>query len=141
MLRLLLTKAIANRVAGHMAGKLPVPRPVVTWRQKGGALLVAAAIDFIQILLFPVFALGFLGGFEIALDVVAAAALLLICGRRWQFALAFVLELLPGMALFPTWTAFVLGLGVRKPDAVLQKPAAGAGITGPVTSRVVRAGQ
>ena len=85
-----------------------IPKPPITPRQKGVALAVAGAIDLIQIVFFPLF--GVIEPFEVALDVVAAAILVAVCGFKWQFAAAFTLELFPLVDIFPTWTAVVLTL-------------------------------
>ena len=85
-----------------------IPKPPITPRQKGVALAVAGTIDLIQIVFFPLF--GVIEPFEVALDVVAAAILVAVCGFKWQFAVAFTLELFPVVDIFPTWTALVLTL-------------------------------
>jgi hypothetical protein len=78
-----------------------------TRRQKRTALLIAGAADLMQLALAPLFAAGALSPLDGAVDVLAAAALLLTLGWRWRTALALVLELIPGLALFPSWTAVV----------------------------------
>lgn len=110
MLRMLLLRLFANQVAS----RLPVQRPSITWRQKLIALAIAGMIDFIQIVLFPFFLFGMLQPTQWGLDIFACIALMLICGGRWQFAMAFLVELIPGMSLFPTWTAFVIGMPTRR---------------------------
>jgi hypothetical protein len=88
---------------------LPGPAPIEK-RQKRIALAVAAAADLLQLGLAPLFAEGALSPFEGALDLVVALSLALIVGFRWRTLLAFGLELVPGLALFPSWTAVVLTL-------------------------------
>jgi hypothetical protein len=41
---------------------------------------------------------------------VVAGALTATLGWRWRTALAFALELVPGLSLFPSWTALVATL-------------------------------
>jgi hypothetical protein len=78
-----------------------------TRRRKRIALVVAAAADLIQLALLPLFAEGALSPLDLALDTVVALALVATLGWRWQTAIAFAAELVPGLALFPTWTALV----------------------------------
>jgi hypothetical protein len=71
------------------------------------ALAVAVLADTIQFLLLPLFSEGVLSPFEDALDVAVALAMVALLGRHWAFLPAFVAELVPGVDLFPTWTAAV----------------------------------
>lgn len=45
-----------------------------------------------------------------ALDIVVGITLVALLGFRWRFVLALAIELVPGVQLFPSWTAFVLSL-------------------------------
>jgi hypothetical protein len=76
-------------------------------RRKRIALAVAALADAIQLGMFPVFAEGALSIPDDVLDAVVAVALFVALGPRWPLVAALGLELVPGVALFPTWTAFV----------------------------------
>ena len=58
---------------------------------------------------------------EAVLDVVAVAVLVAICGFKWQFVLAFVLELMPVVAIFPSWTALVLTLPTAREPATTPR--------------------
>lgn len=78
-----------------------------TRRQKRIALAVAGTADLIQLVLAPLFVEGGLSPLDAALDVVVAVALFGVLGWRWRTALALGLELVPGIALLPTWTAVV----------------------------------
>jgi hypothetical protein len=80
----------------------------VTPRRKKVALAIAALADAIQLGFFPVFAEGALSPPDDALDAVVALLLLLTLGWRWRLLAALAVELVPGVAVFPTWTAFVL---------------------------------
>jgi len=71
------------------------------------AWMVAIGVDAIQILGLPVFAEGGVSPLDSALDVAAAAVLIKLLGWHWAFLPTFAAELIPGMDLFPTWTAAV----------------------------------
>jgi hypothetical protein len=79
----------------------------VTPRRKTIALTIAALADGVQLGLFPIFFEGALSIPDDALDLVVAVALLVTLGWRWRIVAALALELVPGVALFPSWTAFV----------------------------------
>jgi hypothetical protein len=86
-----------------------------TRRRKRAALAVAGLVDLVQLVFAPLFVEGALSPFDGVLDVIAAVVLLLVLGRRWRIALALGLELIPGAALFPTWTAVVVTLPASSP--------------------------
>jgi len=92
-----------------------IVKPPITSRQKKAALAVAGAIDFLQIVFLPALLPGY--AVDTALDILAAIILTVICGFKWQFALAFTMELFPIVDIFPTWTAVVLMLGATTPTA------------------------
>lgn len=85
-----------------------VPRSRKNW-----ALLVAGASDLVQLLFVPVVVEGAASPFEVALDLTTALVILLVMGFRWRLAMALVAELIPGVDLFPTWTAAVLSMPVE----------------------------
>jgi hypothetical protein len=87
---------------------LPIPKLPLTHRQKSVALRVAGLADFVQILLLPALLPGFIA--DEAIDVLVAIILTAVCGFKWQFAAAFLIELVPGLGLLPTWSAVVLTL-------------------------------
>ncbi|MGH7294906.1 MAG: hypothetical protein ACRELB_08235, partial [Polyangiaceae bacterium] len=76
--------------------------------------------DLAQWFFFPVLSEGALSPFEIALDAVTAVVILLVVGFQWRLAIALAAELVPGLDLFPTWTAVVLSLPV---DEAANRPA------------------
>ena len=80
----------------------------VSRRRKTIALAIAALADAIQLGLFPAFVEGALSPPDDALDVVVAILLAVTLGWRWRLLAALALELVPGVAVFPTWTAFAL---------------------------------
>ena len=81
-------------------------------KRKAVAFAIAAAADILQLAIFPAFSEGALSPFEDVLDFAVAIALLLVLGFHWRLAAAFILELVPGADLFPTWTAVVMSLPV-----------------------------
>jgi hypothetical protein len=89
--------------------------PAVSRRRRAVALAVALAADTLQLVLWPAFSEGAASPFDDALDVAVAGALWLILGWSPRLALAFTLELVPGAALFPTWTAVVVTVPVTGP--------------------------
>ena len=72
------------------------------------ALMVAGFVDFLQIAVFPLFFEGGFSPFDDVLDVMAAISLMAICGFKWQFVVAFFMELVPFLDILPTWTAVAL---------------------------------
>jgi len=71
------------------------------------AWLVAIIADAIQIVGMPLFAAGGLSPADTALDVVTGFVLTRILGWHWAFLPTLAAELVPGLDLFPTWTAAV----------------------------------
>jgi hypothetical protein len=71
------------------------------------AWAVALAADAIQIAVFPLFAEGGLSPADWVLDLIVAALLIRILGWHWAFLPTLAAELIPGVDLFPTWTAAV----------------------------------
>lgn len=79
----------------------------VTPSKKRIALGIALVADMLQLLLAPLFVEGALSPLADALDVMVALALLLTLGWRWRTVVALGIELIPGAALFPSWTAMM----------------------------------
>src|SRR5216684_6682943 len=71
------------------------------------AWLVAMAADAIQIVGFPIFVEGAVSPADSVLDLVVAFVLIRLLGWHWAFLPTLAAELIPGMDLFPTWTAAV----------------------------------
>jgi hypothetical protein len=71
------------------------------------AWFVAILADAIQIVGFPLFFEGGISPFDLALDMATAAILSRILGWHWAFLPTFAAEMVPGLDLFPTWTAAV----------------------------------
>jgi hypothetical protein len=55
----------------------------------------------------PLFAEGGLSPLDTGLDVIVGAILIKLLGWHWAFLPTFAAELVPGLDLFPTWTAAV----------------------------------
>jgi hypothetical protein len=71
------------------------------------AWFVAILADAIQIVGMPLFIEGGVSPFDTALDVAVGAILIKLLGWHWAFLPTFAAELVPGLDLFPTWTAAV----------------------------------
>jgi hypothetical protein len=71
------------------------------------AWLVAIAADALQILGLPLFAEGGVSPADTVLDIAVAAILTRLLGWHWAFLPTLAAELVPGLDLFPTWTAAV----------------------------------
>ncbi|HXB19814.1 MAG TPA: hypothetical protein VNV88_00460 [Candidatus Solibacter sp.] len=71
------------------------------------AWLVAIAADFLQLVAWPFFAEGGWSPADAVLDVAVAAILSRLLGWHWAFLPTLAVELVPGLDLFPTWTAAV----------------------------------
>ena len=76
-------------------------------REYRQAWLIAVIADAIQIVGFPLFMPGGASPADIGLDLAVAAILSRIFGWHWALLPSFVAELVPGLDLFPTWTAAV----------------------------------
>jgi hypothetical protein len=71
------------------------------------AWFVAIMADAIQLVGMPLFVEGGFSPLDTALDVVVGAVLIKLLGWHWAFLPSFAAELVPGLDLFPTWTAAV----------------------------------
>lgn len=96
--------------------------PAVSKKRKAIALAIAVAADLTQLVLWPAFAPGAASPFDDALDAVVAVALLVTLGFSGRLALALGLELAPGAALFPTWSAVVATIPVLDEPAKAPIP-------------------
>ncbi len=89
------------------------------------AWFVAIMADAIQIVGFPLFLAGGVSPFDTALDLVTAAILTKVLGWHWAFLPTFAAELVPGLDLFPTWTAavfFVTRSQIRTAEPEILSP-------------------
>jgi hypothetical protein len=119
-------------IAGS-AGLDPPPAAAYAHRMKieatpgrvKAARIIAMAADAIQIGGFAVFLPGYASPFDDVLDVAVGVALTWLVGWHWSFLPGFLIELVPGMDLIPTWTAAIFiatrGQGKAEPQ-VDQEP-------------------
>ena len=71
------------------------------------AWAVAIIADALQIFALPVFVEGGLSPLDDVLDLVVAVVLIRLLGWQWAFLPTLLAESVPGLDLFPTWTAAV----------------------------------
>jgi len=71
------------------------------------AWFIAIAADLLQIVAAPLFAGGGLLPSDTILDLIVAAILVRLLGWHWALLPSLIAELIPGLDLFPTWTAAV----------------------------------
>jgi hypothetical protein len=71
------------------------------------AWFVAILADAIQLVGMPLFVEGGFSPLDTALDVIVGGILIKLLGWHWAFLPTFAAELVPGLDLFPTWTAAV----------------------------------
>lgn len=69
------------------------------------AWAVAIIADALQIFALPVFVEGGLSPLDDVLDLVVAFTLIRLLGWQWAFLPTLLAEAVPGLDLFPTWTA------------------------------------
>ena len=110
-----------------------VQREVVTQAQAGLAthavspgrkklaLVVAGLADLIQLGFFPIFGEGALSPPDDVLDAVVAIILFATLGFKLRVLLALAIELIPGVALFPSWTAVIATLPTVETPKQLPK--------------------
>jgi hypothetical protein len=72
------------------------------------AWIVAMAADALQLAALPVFAAGGVSPADTVLDLIVGFVLIKLLGWHWAFLPSLAAELVPGLDLFPTWTAAVL---------------------------------
>ena len=98
----------------------------VTSKRKKVALVVAGLADLIQLGFFPFFGEGALSIPDDVLDIVVAVILFAILGFKLRVLLGLAIELVPGIALFPSWTAVVAtipSVPAQKKQLPLAQPA------------------
>ncbi len=106
-------KAIQQHVVSHAHTGLSTH--AVTPTRKKIALVIAAVADLVQLGFFPIFGEGALSPPDDVLDAVVAVALFITLGFKLRILLALGIELIPGIALFPSWTAVVATLPTAQP--------------------------
>jgi hypothetical protein len=76
-------------------------------RERRLAWFVALAADAIQIVGLPLFGGGALSPADTVVDFATALLLTRLIGWHWAFFPTLIAEVIPGLDLFPTWTAAV----------------------------------
>jgi hypothetical protein len=113
-------QAVQAQIAG--AAHSGLKDHAVSPRRKKIALGIAGLADLIQLGFFPAFAEGVLSIPDDVLDVLVVIALFITLGFKWRILAAFVVELVPGVALFPSWTAVVLSVPTIQEPKALPDP-------------------
>ena len=108
-------QTVQNHVVAQASSGLQAH--AVTPGRKKAALVVAGLADLVQLGFFPVFGEGALSIPDDVLDVIIAIVLFAMLGFKLRILLALAIELVPGVALFPSWTAVVATL----PTAEVKK--------------------
>jgi hypothetical protein len=113
-------QAVQAQIAG--AAHTGLKDHAVSPRRKKIALGIAGLADLIQLGFFPAFAEGVLSIPDDILDILVVIALFITLGFKWRILAAFIVELVPGVALFPSWTAVVLSIPTQKEPQALPDP-------------------
>ena len=85
------------------------------------AWFVAILADAIQLVGMPLFVEGGFSPLDTALDVIVGGILIKLLGWHWAFLPTFAAELVPGLDLFPTWTAAVF-FATRQLNSAPEEP-------------------
>lgn len=89
------------------------------------AMILAIAVDALQILVFPFFAEGALSPVDDIVDIAAGAILVYLLGWNWEFLPAFFGELVPGVDLVPFWTLAVANVYRKWKQTSIRTPLIG----------------
>ena len=106
-----MTPASTHDAAGVPLGK---PQPGVTLdlrrsrRRIWLARALALAADFLQIVALPMFGPGLASPFDEILDLAIGVVMVRLLGWHVAFMPTFLVELVPFVDVFPTWTLAVL---------------------------------
>lgn len=93
---------------GRVWARATQPHRPLTRARKAFALAIAAAADALQLAFMPLFGEGIASPLDDILDGAVVISLVALVGFRGPLMLALVAELVPGWALFPTWTGVVM---------------------------------
>jgi hypothetical protein len=120
-------QAVQNQVQTHVVAQAHagLQGHAVSPTRKKVALVLAALADLVQLGFFPIFGEGALSIPDDVLDLIVAVALFITLGFKLRVLLALAIELVPGLALFPSWTAVVATLPtyeVKKVKTEVVKP-------------------
>ncbi len=80
------------------------------------ARFIAVGADVLQLGLFPLFAEGFISPLDDALDVIVCVLLTYLVGWHYSFLPSFVVKVVPGADLVPTWTIAIFLATRQKRD-------------------------
>jgi hypothetical protein len=72
-----------------------------------GAMVLAIAVDVLQMAVFPLFAAGVSSPADDIVDACTCAAMAWLLGWHWEFLPSFLAKLVPGVDLVPLWTLAV----------------------------------
>jgi hypothetical protein len=78
------------------------------------AMVLAIIADVLQIVAFPLFAVGAESPADDILDLGMGAVLTYLLGWHWEFLPSFVAKLVPGVDLVPFWTLAVANVYRRQ---------------------------
>jgi hypothetical protein len=104
------TEALTRSAERPLTEVLPGPPPPSSRSPASRvriALGLALAADAVQIVFIPFFGEGIVSPLNDGLDLVIGLILVRLVGWHWAFLPSFVAELVPGLDLFPSWTAAV----------------------------------
>jgi hypothetical protein len=85
--------------------------------------LTALTADALQIIVLPLFVGGILSPADTIIDAATALILSRLVGWHWAFVPTFLAELVPGLDLFPTWSAamaYVSWQRLRSSDGIID---------------------
>jgi len=86
------------------------------------ARFIAVSADVLQMVLFPLFAEGFVSVLDDALDVLVCGTLTMLVGWHFSFLPSFVVKVIPLADLVPTWTIAVFLATRRRQDQAHDAP-------------------
>src|SRR5579885_2235704 len=97
-------QAVQNQVQNHVVAQAHagLRAHAVSPTRKKVALVLAGLADLVQLGFFPIFGEGALSIPDDVLDVIVAMALFITLGFKLRVLLALAIELIPGIALFPS---------------------------------------
>lgn len=97
----------------------PIPSSA-RWRIQA-AMILAMAVDALQIFVFPLFSAGALSPADDMLDFAVAMVLVYLLGWHWEFLPTVAVELVPGVDLVPFWTLAVVSVYRKWKQRVIKE--------------------
>ena len=82
-------------------------RPPLSPRRVWAARVVAVAVDGLQWVFLPLLGVGFVSPVQDVVDVITGIVMIVLVGWHWAFVPSFIVEVIPGVGLVPTWTLAV----------------------------------